>query len=160
MGVDALYRRPRPTQRHPTHKVYPYLLRDLVVTRANQEWAMGVTYIPLAKGLVYLVAMVDWATRRVFAWRVSITMDVPFCLDAVEDALNQYAAPNIMNTDRGSQFTSHAFTGLLKAQGIRLSMDSRGAWCDHIFVERLWRSVKYEEVYLQAYESVSSQAQC
>ncbi|MGD9851741.1 MAG: IS3 family transposase [Nitrospirales bacterium] len=156
MGVEALYRRPRTTQRHPTHKVYPYLLRDLVVTRANQVWAMDITYIPLAKGFVYLVAVVDWAIRRVLAWRLSITMDVQFCLDAVEDALSQYAAPAIMNTDQGSQFTSQTFTELLKAQGIRLSMDSRGAWRDNIFVERLWRSVKYEEVYLQAYDSVSA----
>ncbi len=156
MGVEALYRRPRTTQRHPAHKVYPYLLRDLAVTRANQVWAMEGTSIPMAKGFVYLVAVVDWATRRVLAWRLSITMDVQFCLDAVEDALSRYAPPDIMNTDQGSQFTSHAFTELIKAQGIRLSMDGRGAWRDNIFVERLWRSVKYEEVYLQAYDSVSA----
>ena len=156
MGVEALYRRPRTTQRHPTHKVSPYLLRDLAITRANQVWAMDVTYIPMAKGFVYLVAVVDWYTRRVLAWRVSIPMDVQFCLDAVEDAFSRHGNPDIMNTDQGSQFTSHAFTERLKAQGIRLSMDGRGAWCDNIFVERLWRSVKYEEVYLHAYESVSA----
>ena len=156
MGVEALYRKPRTTRQHPGHQVYPYLLRELVVTRANQVWAMDITYIPLAKGFVYLVAVVDWATRRVLAWRLSITMDVQFCLDAVEDALSQSTAPAIMNTDQGSQFTSQAFTELLKAQGIRLSMDGRGAWRDNIFVERLWRSVKYEEVYLRAYESVSA----
>ncbi len=156
MGVEALYRKPRTTQRHPTHKVYPYLLRDLAITRVNQVWAMDITYIPLAKGFVYLVAVVDWSTRRVLAWRLSITMDVQFCLDAVADAFSQYGTPDIMNTDQGSQFTSHAFTECIKAQGIRLSMDSRGAWRDNIFVERLWRSVKYEEVYLHAYESVAA----
>jgi putative transposase len=156
MGLEALYRRPRTTQRHPTHRVYPYLLRDVAITRANQVWAMDVTYIPMAKGFVYLVAVVDWCTRRVLAWRVSITMDAQFCLDAVEDALSRYGKPEIMNTDQGSQFTSHAFTELLKTQGIRLSMDGRGAWRDNIFVERLWRSVKYEEVYLHAYDSVSA----
>ena len=156
MGLEALYRKPRTTRRHPAHQVYPYLLRDLAVTRANQVWAMDVTYIPMAKGFVYLVAVVDWYTRRVLAWRLSNTMDVQFCLEAVEDAMNCYGIPDIMNTDQGSQFTSYAFTELLKAQGIRLSMDGRGAWRDNIFVERLWRSVKYEEVYLQAYESVSA----
>ncbi len=156
MGLEALYRRPRTTQRHPTHKVYPYLLRGLAITRANQVWAMDITYIPLAKGFVYLVAVVDWYTRRVLAWRVSITMDVQFCLDVVEEACSRYGKPAIMNTDQGSQFTSQAFTGFIKAQGIRLSMDGRGAWRDNIFVERLWRSGKYEEVYLQAYESVAA----
>ena len=150
MGVEALYRKLRTTQRHPAHQVHPYLLRDLAITRANQAWAMDITYIPMAKGFVYLVAVVDWYTRRVLAWRLSITMDVQFCLEAVEDAVGHYGKPEIMNTDQGSQFTSHAFTGGLKAQGIRLSMDGRGAWRDNIFVERLWRSVKYEEVYLHA----------
>lgn len=156
MGLEALYRRPRTTPRHPAHKVYPYLLRNLTIIRANQVWAMDVTYIPMAKGFVYLVAVVDWYTRRVLAWRIAITMDVQFCLEAVEDAMTCYGKPDIMNTDQGSQFTSYAFTECLKAQGIRLSMDGRGAWRDNIFVERLWRSVKYEEVYLQAYESVKA----
>ncbi len=156
MGLETLYRKPRTTQRHPSHQVYPYLLRDLTITRANQVWAMDITYIPLAKGFVYLVAVVDWSTRRVLAWRVSIMMDVQFCLEAVEEALSRYGKPNILNTDQGSQFTSHSFTEWLKAQGIRLSMDGRGAWRDNIFVERLWRTVKYEEVYLHAYESVSA----
>lgn len=156
MGVEARYRKPRTTQRHPTHKVYPYLLRDLVITRANQVWAMNITYSPQTKGFVYLVAVVDWSTRRVLAWRVLIIMDVQFCLDAVADARSQYEPPDFMNTDQGSQFMSHAFTELIKAQGIRLSRDSRGAWRDNIFVERLWRSVKYEEVYLHAYESVAA----
>jgi putative transposase len=155
MGVEALYRKPRTTRRQPGHQVYPYLLRDLTITRANQVWAMDITYIPLAKGFVYLVAVVDWHTRRVLAWRVSITLDVQFCLEAVEEALARYGSPDIMNTDQGSQFTSDAFTGFIKAHRIRLSMDGRGAWRDNIFVERLWRSVKYEEVYLHAYESVS-----
>jgi len=155
MGLEALYRRPRTTQRSPAHKIYPYLLRHLAVTRSNHVWAMDVTYIPMAKGFVYLTAVVDWSTRRVLAWRVSITMDVHFCLEAVEEAIARYGRPDIMNTDQGSQFTSQAFTGLLKAQGIRISMDGRGAWRDNIFVERLWRSVKYEEVYLHAYDSVA-----
>ncbi len=156
MGLEALYRKPRTTQRHPAHKVYPYLLRNLTITRANQVWAMDVTYIPMAKGFVYLVAVVDWYTRRVLAWRVAITLDLQFCLEAVEAALARFGKPEIMNTDQGSQFTSRAFTDFLKAQGIRISMDGRGAWRDNIFVERLWRSVKYEEVYLYAYESVTA----
>lgn len=155
MGLEALYQKPKTTQRHPAHQVYPYLLRDLAITRGKHVWAMDVTYVPMAKGFVYLVAVVDWATRRVLAWRVSITMDVQFCLDAVEEAIERYGRPDIMNTDQGSQFTSHAFTGLLKTQGIRISMDGRGAWRDNVFVERLWRSVKYEEVYLDAYDSVA-----
>ena len=156
MGLEALYRKPRTTQQHPAHRVYPYLLRNLRVTRANQVWAMDITYIPMAKGFVYLVVVVDWYTRRVLAWRLSITMDLQFCLEAVEEAITQYGSPEIMNTDQSSQFTSHAFTELLKRQGIRLSMDGRGAWRDNIFVERLWRSAKYEEVYLQSYDSVSA----
>lgn len=156
LGLEALYRKPRTTQRHPAHKVYPYLLRNLAITRVNQVWGMDVTYIPMAKGFVYLVAVVDWYTRRVLAWRVAITMDVQFCLEAVEAALTDFGKPEIMNTDQGSQFTSQAFTDWLKAQGIRISMDGRGAWRDNIFVERLWRSVKYEEVYLYAYDSVTA----
>jgi putative transposase len=156
MGLEALYRKPRTTQRHPRHKVYPYLLRNLQITRPNQAWAMDITYIPMAKGFVYLVAVVDWYTRRVLSWQVAITMDVQFCLEVVEEAIARYGRPDIMNTDQGSQFTSHAFTALLKAQGVRISMDGRGAWRDNIVVERLWRSVKYEEVYLHAYDSVSA----
>lgn len=155
MGLEALYQKPKTTQRHPAHQVYPYLLRHLAITQVNHVWAMDVTYVPMAKGFVYLVAVVDWAARRVLAWRVSITMDVQFCLDAVEEAIERYGRPEIMNTDQGSQFTSHGFTGLLKTQGIRISMDGRGAWRDNVFVERLWRSVKYEEVYLYAYDSVA-----
>ena len=156
MGIEALYRKPRTTKRHPGHKVYPYLLRNLPVTRANQVWAMDITYLPMARGFVYLAAVVDWYSRRVLAWKISTTMDVHFCLEAVEEAIANYGTPDIMNTDQGSQFTSQAFTGLLKENGIRISMDGKGAWRDNVFVERLWRSVKYEEVYLHAYDSVSS----
>jgi len=156
MGIEALYRKPKTTKRHPEHKIYPYLLRNLPVTRANQAWAMDISYIPMARGFVYLVAVLDWYSRRVLAWKVSTTMDVHFCLEAVEEAMANYGTPEIMNTDQGSQFTSQAFTGLLKENNIRISMDGKGAWRDNVFVERLWRSVKYEEVYLHAYDSVSS----
>ena len=155
MGVEALYRKPNTSRRHPRHLVFPYLLRGLAVTRSNQVWAMDITYIPMARGFVYLAAVMDWFSRKVLAWRVSITMDTAFCVWAVEEALERYGVPDIFNTDQGSQFTSEAFTGLLKEAGIRISMDGRGSWRDNVFIERLWRSVKYEEVYLRAYESVS-----
>lgn len=155
MGIEALYRKPNTSRRHPRHLVYPYLLRGLAVTRANQVWAMDITYIPMAKGFVYLAAVMDWFSRKVLAWRVSITMDTAFCVEAVEEALERYGAPDVFNTDQGSQFTSEAFTSLLKDNGIQISMDGRGSWRDNVFIERLWRSVKYEEVYLRAYESVS-----
>jgi putative transposase len=156
MGIEALYRKPRTTRRHPENKVYPYLLRNLAVTQPNQAWAMDITYIPMARGFVYLAAVVDWFSRRVLAWKVSTTMDVHFCLEAVEEAIERHGKPEIMNTDQGSQFTSQAFTGLLKDNGIQISMDGKGAWRDNVFVERLWRSVKYEEVYLHAYDTVSA----
>ena len=156
MGIEALYRKPRTTRRHPENKVYPYLLRNLAVTRPNQAWAMDITYIPMARGFIYLAAVVDWFSRRVMAWKVSTTMDVHFCLEAVEEAIERHGKPEIMNTDQGSQFTSQAFTGLLKDNGIQISMDGKGAWRDNVFVERLWRSVKYEEVYLHAYDTVSA----
>jgi putative transposase len=156
MGIEALYRKPRTTRRNPEHKVYPYLLRNLPVTRCNQVWAMDITYIPMARGFVYLAAVVDWHSRRVLSWKVSTTMDVHFCIEAVEEAMEKYGKPDIFNTDQGSQFTSQAFTGLLKDNGIRISMDGKGAWRDNVFVERLWRSVKYEEVYLHAYDTVSA----
>jgi len=156
MGIEALYRKPRTTQRHPGHKVYPYLIRKLAVTRVNQVWAMDITYIPMARGFVYLVAVVDWYSRRVLSWKLSTTMDVHFCLETVEEALAKYGAPEIMNTDQGSQFTSLAFTEMLKEHNIRISMDGKGCWRDNVFVERLWRSVKYEEVYLHAYDTVSA----
>ena len=159
MGVEALYRKPRTTKPAPGHKIYPYLLRHLPVERANQVWAMDITYLPMAKGFVYLAAVVDWHTRRVLSWRLSVTMDTHFCLAAVEDAIGKYGKPEIMNTDQGSQFTSKAFTGLIQDNGIKISMDGKGAWRDNVFVERLWRSVKYEEVYLHAYESVAADRQ-
>ncbi len=150
MGIEALYRKPNTSRRHPRHHVYPYLLRGLPVTRANQVWAMDITYIPMARGFVYLAAVMDWFSRKVLAWRVSITMDTAFCTEAVEEALTRFGAPDIFNTDQGSQFTSDIFTGLLKGNGIQISMDGRGSWRDNVFIERLWRSVKYEEVYLKS----------
>jgi putative transposase len=154
MCIEALYRRPNTSKAAPGHKIYPYLLRGLAVDRPNQVWAMDITYIPMAHGFVYLAAVVDWFSRRVLAWRLSITMEVDFCLDAVEEALAKHGRPEILNTDQGSQFTSADFTGLLLENKIAISMDGRGAWRDNVFVERLWRSVKYEEVYLRAYDSV------
>ena len=154
MGLEALYRRPTTSKPADGHKIYPYLLRNLAVERPNQVWAMDITYIPMARGFVYLAAVVDWFSRRVLAWRLSITLEVEFCLEAVEEALARYGRPEIFNTDQGSQFTSAAFTGLLLDNAIAISMDGRGSWRDNVFVERLWRSVKYEEVYLRAYDSV------
>jgi len=155
MGIEAIYRRPNTSKSSPAHKIYPYLLRGITVDHPNQVWAMDITYIPMARGFVYLAAVVDWFTRRVLAWRVSISMEVDFCLEAVEEALAKYGAPEIFNTDQGSQFSSAAFTGLLADNGIQISMDGKGSWRDNVFVERLWRSVKYEEVYLRAYDSVA-----
>ena len=155
MGIEAIYRKPNTSRRHPKHPIYPYLLRHLKIDRPNQVWAMDITYIPMAKGFVYLAAVIDWHTRRVLAWRVSISMETDFCIEAVEDALHRYGKPEIFNTDQGSQFTSLAFTDLLKRNDIAISMDGRGCWRDNVFVERLWKSVKYEEVYLHAYDSVS-----
>jgi putative transposase len=154
MGVVAIYRRPNTSRPAPGHRIYPYLLRTLAVEAPNQVWAMDITYIPMARGFVYLAAVVDWYTRRVLAWRLSITMDTAFCLEAVEEALARHGKPDIFNTDQGSQFTSDAFTGLLAENKIAISMDGKGAWRDNVFVERLWRSVKYEEVYLKAYDTV------
>jgi len=155
MGIEALYRRPNTSKPASGHKIYPYLLRGLDVVRPNQVWAMDITYIPMARGFVYLTAVLDWFSRRVLSWRLSITLEVEFCLDAVEEALARHGRPDIFNTDRGSQFTSADFTGLLLGNAIAISMDGRGAWRDNVFVERLWRSVKYEEVYLRAYDSVA-----
>ena len=155
MGIEALYRRPNTSRKHPENPVYPYLLRHLAITRPNQVWAMDITYIPMARGNVYLAAVVDWHSRRVLSWRVSITMETDFLIEAVEEALQRHGTPGIFNTDQGSQFTSSSFTGLLKEHGIRISMDGKGAWRDNVFVERLWKSVKYEEVYLKAYNTVS-----
>jgi putative transposase len=155
MRIEAIYRRPNTSKPAPGHKIHPYLLRGLVVDRPDQVWAMDISYIPMKRGFVYLAAVIDWHTRRVLAWRVSITMEVDFCLEAVEEAIGRHGKPGIFNTDQGSQFTSAAFTGLLADNAIRISMDGKGAWRDNVFVERLWRSVKYEEVYLKAYESVA-----
>jgi putative transposase len=155
MRIEALYCRPHTSKPADWHKIYPYLLRGLAVERANQVWAMDITYIPMACGFVYLAAVVDWFSRRVLAWRVCITLEVEFCLDALEEALARHGKPEIFNTDQGSQFTSADFTGLLLENAIAISMDGRGAWRDNVFVERLWRSVKYEEVYLRAYDNVA-----
>jgi putative transposase len=155
MGIEALYRRPRTTKPVPGHKIYPYLLRGMEIMRPNQVWAMDITYIPMARGFVYLAVVLDWATRRVLSWRLSITMEAAFCVETLEDALARHGRPEIFNTDQGAQFTGTAFTSLLAGHGIAISMDGKGAWRDNVFVERLWRSVKYEEVYLRAYETVA-----
>jgi putative transposase len=155
MGIEALYRRPRTMKPERGHKIYPYLPRGMEITRPNQVWAMDITYIPMARGFVYLAVVLDWFSRRVLSWRLSITMEAAFCIETLEDALAHHGKPDIFNTDQGSQFTGSAFTGALATNGIAISMDGKGAWRDNVFVERLWRSVKYEEVYLRAYESVS-----
>ena len=155
MGMEAIYRRPNTSKPAPGHRIYPYLLRGLAITRPNQVWAMDITYIPMARGFVYLAAVVDWFSRRVLAWRVSITMEVSFCLEALEEAFSRNEKSEIFNTDQGSQFTSEDFTGRLKEEGIKISMDGKGRWRDNVFVERIWKSIKYEEVYLHAYASVS-----
>ena len=156
MGITALYRKPNTSRRAPGNTIYPYLLRTLAITRSNHVWAMDITYIPMARGFVYLVAVIDWHSRKVLAWRLSISMDTAFCTEAVEEAIARYGKPEIFNTDQGSQFTSSEFTGLLHGHGIRISMDGKGCWRDNVFVERVWRSIKYEEVYLHAYETVSA----
>jgi len=155
MGIEALYQRPRTTKPGPGHKIYPYLLRGMEITRPNQVWAMDITYIPMARGFVYLAVVLDWFSRRVLSWRLSITMDAAFCVEALEEALARHGKPHIVNTDQGSQFTCPAFTGILTGHCIAISMDGKGAWRDNVFTERLWRSIKYEEVYLRAYESVA-----
>lgn len=155
MGIEAIYRKPRTSIPHPEHKIYPYLLRGLDIDRANQVWASDITYLPMAKGFCYLAAIMDWASRRVLAWRLSNTLHTSFCLEALEEALQRFGTPEIFNTDQGSQFTSDEFTGVLLSHDVRISMDGRGRWVDNVFIERLWRSVKYEEVYLKAYDSIS-----
>jgi putative transposase len=155
MRMETLYRKPNTSKPAPGHKIYPYLLRNLAVTGPNHVWAMDITYIPMARGFVYLTAVVDWFSRRVLAWRLSITMEVGFCIEALEEALARYGRPDIVNTDQGSQFTSASFTSILIRNGIAISMDGKGAWRDNVFVERVWRSVKYEGVYLRAYDTVS-----
>ena len=155
MGIEALYRRPNTSRPAPGHKIYPYLLRKLPITRPNQVWAMDITYIPMARGFIYLAAVLDWFTRRVLSWRVSITLEADFCINAVEEALARHGTPEIFNTDQGSQFSSTDFIKVLAGREIKISMDGKGAWRDNVFVERLWRTIKYEEVYLRAYASVS-----
>jgi putative transposase len=151
MGIAALGPKPRTTKPAPGHKIYPYLLRGMTIDRPNQVWAADITYIPIGRGFLYLVAVIDWASRAVLAWRLSNTMDVSFCVSALEEALARFGRPEIFNTDQGSQFTSAAFTGTLAAAGIRISMDGRGRWMDNVFIERLWRSLKYEDIYLKGY---------
>jgi putative transposase len=155
MGIEALYRKPNTSRRHAAHPIYPYLLRNLSIERSNHVWATDITYIPMRRGFVYLVAIVDWYSRRVLAWRLSNTLTTDFCIEALEEAIARYGTPEIFNTDQGSQFTSAEFTGVLKANDIRISMDGKGCWRDNVFVERLWRTIKYEEVYLKAYDSVA-----
>jgi putative transposase len=154
MRIEALYRKPNTSKPAPGHTIYPYLLRGMKVDRPDQVWCMDITYVPMARGFVYLAAVVDWYSRRVLAWRLSITMEADFCVEALEEALARYGKPDIFNTDQGSQFTSQAFTGVLLKAGVAISMDGKGAWRDNVFVERLWRSIKYEEIYLRAYDSV------
>jgi putative transposase len=155
MGIEAIYRKPNTSKPAPGHKIYPYLLRGMRIERPNQVWAMDITYVPMARGFVYLAAVLDWFSRRVLSWRVSITMEATFCVEALEEAMVKHGRPDIFNTDQGSQFTSQAFTEVLLKADIAISMDGRGSWRDNVFVERLWRSIKYEEVYLKAYETVS-----
>ena len=160
MGIEAIYRKPNTSKPAPGHKIYPYLLRGLTVTRPGQVWAMDITYIPMARGFIYLAAVVDWFTRRVLAWKLSITMETSFCIEALDEALSKNEKPEIFNTDQGSQFTSEAFAGVLLENDIAISMDGKGAWRDNVFVERIWKSVKYEEVYLRAYDSVGEARAC
>ena len=155
MRIVALYKKPNTSRRHPAHLVYPYLLRHVAITSPNHVFAADITYIPMKRGFVYLFAVMDWASRRVLAWRLSNTLTTDFCIEAVQEAIHRYGAPAIFNTDQGSQFTSMEFTQLLKDNGIAISMDGRGCWRDNVFVERLWKSIKYEEVYLRSYETVS-----
>jgi putative transposase len=153
MGLEPIYQRPRTTIPHPGHRIYPYLLREMVIDRPNQVWCADITYIPMRRGFLYLVAVMDWSTRKVLSWRVSNTMDVEFCIEALEDALARFGRPDIFNSDQGSQFTSPRFTGVLQAAGVCISMDGRGRWMDNVFIERLWRSLKYECIYLHAFET-------
>jgi putative transposase len=156
MGLEPIYQRPRTTVPHPEHQIYSYLLRDMVIERPNQVWCADITYIPMRRGFLYLVAVMDWASRKVLSWRVSNTMEADFCIEALEEALERFGKPEIFNTDQGSRFTSPQFTGVLRAAGVRISMDGRGRWMDNVFIERLWRSLKYECIYIHAFESGSA----
>jgi putative transposase len=155
MGIEALYCKKKTSRRNPEHPVYPYLLRGLTIEEPNHVWATDITYIPMSRGFLYLCVVLDWATRKAVSWRLSNTLTTDFCLDAVEEALSKYGKPKIFNTDQGSQFTDSDFVKLIKDNGILISMDGKGAWRDNVFVERLWRSIKYEEVYLHAYDGAS-----
>jgi len=155
MGLVPIYQRPRTTVPNPEHRIWPYLLRGVVIDQPNQVWCTDLTYIPMRRGFLYLVAVMDWATRKVLSWRVSNTMDVEFCVEALQEALTRFGRPEIFNSDQGSQFTSSAFTGVLQQAGVRISMDGRGRWMDNVFIERLWRSLKYECIYLHAFETGS-----
>ena len=159
MGLEAIYQKPNTSRSHPDHKVYPYLLRGLIIDRPNQVWCADITYIPMAKGFVYLVAVMDWFSRRVLAWRLSITLETDFCVDALREAMDRHGRPEIFNTDQGVQFTSAAFLDELSSQSVRISMDGKGRFLDNIFIERLWRSLKYEEVYIKAYGWVAEARQ-
>jgi len=156
MGISALYPKRRTSLPGRGHKIYPYLLRDITIDRPNQVWCADICYIPMARGFLYLVAIMDWASRKVLSWRLSNTMDTEFCVDALEEALSRYGTPEIFNTDQGAQFTSDSFTKVLQDAGVRISMDGKGRWIDNVFIERLWRNLKYEEVYLKAYETVAA----
>lgn len=156
MAIETLYPKRNLSVANQAHRIYPYLLRDLPIDRPNQVWSTDITYVPMARGFVYLVAVMDWYSRRVLSWRLSTTMDTDFCVEALQEAIERYGCPEIFNTDQGSQFTSEDFTGVLKSHDIKISMDGKGRWVDNVFVERLWRSVKYEEVYLKAYDSVAN----
>jgi len=155
MGITAIYPKPRLTEVNPDHKIYPYLLRNINIDRPNQVWATDITYIPMAKGFIYLTVVMDWFSRKVLSWRLSNSMDTYFCIDALSEAIDSFGCPDIFNSDQGSQFTSLAFTAVLKDHKISISMDGKGAWRDNVFVERLWRSIKYEEVYLNCYETIA-----
>jgi len=155
MGIEAIYKKPRLSKPHPGHKIYPYLLRGLDITEANSVWCSDITYIPMAKGFCYLVAVMDWASRKVLSWRLSNTLDGSFCIQALEEAIHKYGKPEIFNTDQGSQFTSLEFTSILTDNNIKISIDGRNRWMDNIFVERFWKTFKYQEVYLKTYKSIS-----
>jgi len=155
MGIEALYIKPRLSIAHPGHLKYPYLLRGIEITEANHVWAADITYIPMAKGFCYLVAIMDWASRRVLSWRLSNTLDSSFCVEALEEAIEKYGCPRIFNTDQGSQFTAEVFTETLRTRDISISMDGKGRWMDNVFIERLWKSVKYEDIYIRAYGSMT-----
>ena len=159
MGLEAIYQKPNTSRGHPDHKVYPYLLRGLVIERPSQVWCADITYIPMAKGFVYLVAVMDWFSRRVLAWQISITMQADFCVEALQEAIAQHGQPEIFNTDQGVQFTSTGFLEELESRGIRVSMDGKGRFLDNIFIERLWRSLKYEDVFIKAYGSIAEARQ-